>query len=173
MREYLGMRSGGTGTLSTFAGQYDVSIGEILRSPEPFFGYAPDILLSVFGMVTHVTSDDPGHIDPYTGENVVFDGVEKVKYGAEATYSALSWLAFGARYDRVIADTSDDSKTLAAISPRVMFRADWNSQDQVTLQYSHWWYGSGVIARTGVREIDDPSIEPDPNTFSLTASMWW
>ena len=35
-----------------------------------------------------------------------------------------------------IADTSDDSKTLAALSPRVIFRTDWNSQDQVTLQYT-------------------------------------
>jgi hypothetical protein len=173
MREYLGSRSGGTGTLSTLAAQYDVSIGEIVRSPEPFYGYAPDVLVSLFGMVTHVTSDDPGHIDPTTGAEVVFDGIEKLKYGAEVTYGFLPWLAVGGRYDRVIADTSDDTKTLAAISPRIIFRTDWNSQDQVTLQYSHWWYGSGVIVRSGLRGTDDPSIEPDPHTISLTASMWW
>jgi hypothetical protein len=173
MREYLGSRSGGTGTLSTFAAQYDVSIGEIVRNPQPFYGYAPDLLVSAFGMMTHVTSDDPGHIDPVTGAEVIYDGVDKLKYGAEATYSVLPWLAFGGRYDRVIADTSDDSKTLAAISPRVILRTDWNSQDQVTLQYSYWWYGSGVVAREGLRGIDDPSIEPDPHTISLTASMWW
>ena len=53
-----------------------------------------------------------------------------LKYGGEVTYSALSWLAVSGRYDRVIADVSDDSRTLAAFSPRVMFRTDWNSQDQ-------------------------------------------
>jgi len=85
----------------------------------------------------------------------------------------LPWLAFGGRYDRVIPNTDDDSQTLAALSPRVIFRTDWNSQDQVTLQYTRWWYGSGVVARTGTREVPDPSVEPDPNTISLTASMWW
>jgi hypothetical protein len=173
MREYLGMDSGGTGTLTTLGVQYDVSIGEILRSPQPFMGYAPDILVSAFGMFTHVTSDDPGHVDTATGRRVEYDGVDKLKYGLEVTYSALSWLAASGRYDRVIADISDDSRTLAAISPRVIFRTDWNSQDQVTLQYTRWMYGTGVIARTGVRGIDDPAVEPDADTFSLTASMWW
>jgi hypothetical protein len=173
MREYLGTRSDGTGTLTTTALQYDVSIGEIVRSPQPFYGYAPDVLVSVFGMYTHVTSDDPGHIDPYTGDEVVYDGVDKVKYGTEVTYGVLPWLAFSGRYDRVIPNTDDDSQTLAALSPRVIFRTDWNSQDQVTLQYTHWWYGSGVVARTGTRDVPDPSVEPDPHTISLTASMWW
>ena len=173
MEEYLGMDSGGTGTLTTAALQYDVSIGEIVRSPQPFYGYAPDVLVSVFGMYTHVTSDDPGYIDPFTGTDIVYDGVDKLKYGTEVTYGVLPWLAFGGRYDRVIPNTDDDSQTLAALSPRIIFRTDWNSQDQVTLQYTHWWYGSGVVARTGTFERPDPSIEPDPDTFSLTASMWW
>jgi hypothetical protein len=173
MEEYLGMDSGGTGTLTTAALQYDVSIGEIVRSPQPFYGYAPDVLVSVFGLYTHVTSDDPGTIDPFTGTDIVYDGVDKLKYGTEVTYGVLPWLAFGGRYDRVIPNTDDDSQTLAALSPRIIFRTDWNSQDQVTLQYTRWWYGSGVVARTGTHERPDPSVEPDPNTFSLTASMWW
>jgi hypothetical protein len=162
MQSYLGPASGGSGSLTTLGGQYDVSIGEIVRSPNAYAGYAPDIFASVFGMYTRVSSQD-----------AAYDSKSKVKYGGELTYSALSWLALSTRYDRVIADTSDAAKTFSAISPRLILRTDYNSQDQVTIQYSHWFYGSGVVVRTGYPPHDDPSIAPDSNTFSLTANLWW
>jgi hypothetical protein len=174
MREYLGPNSdNGTGSLTTLGGQYDVSIGEIVRHPQPFSGYGPDVVVSLFGMYTHVASEDPD-----------FDDVDKLKYGGEVTYSAFSWLALSTRYDRVVANTDDASRTFAVISPRVIFRTDYNSQDQVTLQYSRWFHGSGVVVRPGYApctpltgnaetQCGDPSVEPDADTFSLTASMWW
>ena len=162
MEEYLGPASNGNGALTTLGAQYDVSFGEIVRSPEPYSGYAPDIFMSLFTMYTGVTSDDPA-----------YDGVGKLKYGAEVTYSMLSWLALSTRYDRVVANLDDDKQTFAVVSPKLIFRTDYNSQDQVTLQYSRWLHGSGVNVRTGYPPREDPSIVPDPNTFSLTATMWW
>lgn len=175
MREYLGPQSGGTGKLITAAAQYDVSIGEILRGPERFSGYAPDVFISAFGLFTHVTSDDAD-----------YDGVDKLKYGGEVSYSALSWLAFSGRYDRVLARMGDATKTFAAISPRVILRTDFNSRDQVAIQYSHWFYGSDVVVRNTYAPCvpsllgskpdtacGDPSIVPDGDTLSVTASMWW
>ena len=164
MREYLGRNSGGNGSLFSMGAQYDVSIGEIVRFPAPFSGYGPDVYASLFGLYTHVTSDE-----------AAFDGVDKLKYGGEVTYSALSWLAFSGRYDRVVANTDDDTQTFAVISPRIIFRSDFNSQDQVTLQYSRWFYGSGVTVRNSYdpNRPADPSVVPDEQTISLTASMWW
>lgn len=162
IKNYFGPNSGGTGTLSTVGTQYDVSIGRIVRHPQPFSGYGPDLFASAFGIFTHVTSKDRA-----------YDDVNKLKYGAELTYSALSWFAVSTRYDRVVADTSNASKTFAVVSPRVIFRSDFNSQDQVTLQYSRWVYGSGVAARSGYPAVEDPSLVPDENVFSLAASMWW
>lgn len=162
MREYFGPDSGGTGQLTTLAAQYDVSIGEIVRDPQPFSGYGPDLLLSVFGIFTGVGSDDPD-----------YDGVKKYKYGGELSYSALSWLAFSGRYDRVVADSSDDTQTFAVISPRIILRTDYNSQDQVTIQYSRWMYGSGVNVRVGYPEEEDPSVRPDEHTISMNVNMWW
>jgi len=183
MREYFGPQSGGSGTLSTAGAQYDVSIGEIVRGSSPFSGYGPDVIVSAFGMVTHVTSHDKSTYvrDPATGRVLlnqpggkrVYDGVDKLKYGIEGVYSMLSWFAAGARYDRVVASTSDPDETLAAITPRLIFRSDYNSQDQVTLSYTHWFYGNGVILRPNYRELDDPSAVPDTDTFSLSATMWW
>ena len=162
MREYFGEDSGGTGSLTTFGGQYDLSIGALARYPQPFSGYGPDLIASIFGLYTSVGSDD-----------AAFDGVSKVKYGSELTYSALSWLAVSGRYDRVVANTDDDSQTFAVVSPRVILRTDYNSQDQVTIQYSHWMYGSGVAVRTGYPPEEDPSIRPDEDTLSMMVNMWW
>jgi hypothetical protein len=162
MREYLGPDSGGNGSLFTVGAQYDLSIGQLARYPMPFSGYGPDIVVSLFGIYTGVSSDDEA-----------YDGVTKMKYGSEVTYSAFSWLAFGGRYDRVVADTDDDTKTFAVISPRVILRTDYNSQDQVTLQYSRWMYGSGVPIRAGYPPRDDLSIRPDENTVSMNVNMWW
>jgi len=183
IKEYFGPDSKrGTGTLTSVGAQYDLSIGELIRKPSPFSGYGPDILVSAFGMLVSVQSEDKTTFvrDPSgilllnaPGGQPLYDGVLKLKYGAEATYSALSWFAFGARYDRVLANTDDDAQTLAAITPRLIFRTDYNSQDQVTLAYSHWWYGSGVVMRPNYRDLPDPSVEPDSDTFSLSATMWW
>lgn len=162
IREYLGPSSGGDGSLTTFGAQYDVSVGEIVRSPDPFSGYGPDVVVSAFGLLTSVSSDD-----------VEYDGITKVKYGGEVTYGPLAWLAGGLRYDRVLADVDDEPRTHAIISPRIIFRTDFNSQDQVVLQYSRFFYGSKVYVRTGYPAYDDPSRVPDDDVFSLTARMWW
>jgi hypothetical protein len=162
MQNYLGPNSNGTGKLATVGGQYDLSIGEIVRSPNPYSGYGPDLFASVFGMFTRVSSNDP-----------VYDGVSKVKYGAEVTYSALAWLALSTRYDRVVANVDDARQTFSVVSPRIILRSDYNSQDQITLQYSHWFYGSGVNVRTGYPPVDDPYTVPDENMLSLTANLWW
>jgi hypothetical protein len=148
----------------------------------PFSGYGPDIIVSVFGLFTHVQSADKTTefrladgtvLYDAPGGRPIYDGVNKLKYGGEVTYSALTWLAASLRYDRVVSDTELMAKTFAVISPRVILRTDFNSQDQVTLQYSHWMYGSAVTVRDGYPPRDVPWVEPDAHTFSLTASMGW
>lgn len=174
MQEYFGVNSGGTGTLLTLGGQYDLSVGQLLRHPQPFSGYGPDLVVSLFGMYTGVGSEDPA-----------FDDVDKLKYGGEVSYSVLSWLAFSGRYDRVVANADDASQTFAVLSPRIILRTDYNSQDQITLSYSRFFYGSGVVVRPtypkcppligapASYQCGDPSVEPDADMISLTASMWW
>jgi hypothetical protein len=162
MREYFGPDSGGNGTLFTVGGQYDLSLGQLARHPQPFSGYGPDIVVSLFGIYTSVSSPD-----------VDFHGIKKLKYGTEATYSMLPWLAAGMRYDRVQDDTSDDTRTFAVISPRLILRTDYNSQDQVTIQYSRWMYGSGVAVREGYPPEEDHAIRTDKHTLSMNVNMWW
>jgi hypothetical protein len=159
---YLGPNSGGTGTLFTVAGQYDLSIGRLLRYPYAFHGDAPDIVVSVFGMQTMVSSVDPA-----------FDGVIKRKVGTEVGYALLPWLATALRLDHVEPNDTDASQSFSVVTPRLIFRSRWQAHDQVVLQYSHWINGSGVIVRSGYPATYDPTIRPDEDMVSLSASMWW
>ena len=162
MRNYLGAASGGTGSLLTFAAQYDLSVARLLLYPNNFDGMSHDLVLSLFGMYTKVSSEDP-----------TADGVNKMKFGAEGAYTFFSWLAGSLRLDHVRPSSEDDGQTFSIISPRIIFRSDWQSRDQVVLQYSHWLYGDNPIVRSGYPAVDDPGLEPDEHMISLSASMWW
>lgn len=174
MKNYLGPLSGGTGKLLTFGAQYDLSIGKLLRYPEPFAGDAPDIVVSLFGMLSRVTSDDETQATDKNGEFYdVYDGVTKVKYGAEGGYALLPWLAVSGRYDQVVPNPNDTRLSYAVLSPRVIFRSGWNARDQVVLQYSRFFYGQFTTVRSGYPPTEDVAIVPDTDMFSLSASMWW
>ncbi|HVJ19322.1 MAG TPA: hypothetical protein VM686_28075 [Polyangiaceae bacterium] len=175
MDNYLGPQSAGTGKLVTIGGQYDLSVGRLLRYPTPFAGDAPDIVVSLFGMLTNVESDDVTQgVDPTTGETFsLYDGVRKMKFGAEASYSFLAWLAASARFDHVNPNSENDKFRYTAISPRVIFRSGWNAHDQVVLQYTRFLYSDLTTVRSGYPPADDVSVFPDEDMISLSASMWW
>ena len=178
MQNYLGLNSGGTGTLGTLGFQYDLSIGKLVSYPVPFSGDGPDLFVSVFGMFTHVTSADPG-VDPATANVMAgvtghpWSGTDKRKVGLEATYSLLPWLATSLRYDRVDPLTDDAHYSFAVVSPRVILRTDWQATDQIVIQYSHWFNGSNTLVRTGDPPMVDPAQIPDGDMLSISASMWW
>jgi hypothetical protein len=162
MDNYLGANSGGTGTLTTLAAQYDLSVVSVMRYPAIFAGDSPDLVLSVFGMQTHVTSNDR-----------LYDGVTKRKFGAEGGYSILPWLAASVRFDRVMPDSNESAHSFSILSPRIIFRTKWQAHDQVVLQYSHWMNNSAVVVRSGFPAVPDPTLHPDEDMLSLSASMWW
>jgi hypothetical protein len=178
MSNYFGLNSGGTGTLRTIGGQYDLSIGKLVSYPIPFSGDGPDVYVSVFGLLTHVTSADPG-VDPSTANVAAgvpghpWTGSDKRKLGLEATYSVLPWLAASLRYDRVDPLTDDAHYSFAVVSPRVILRTDWQATDQIVIQYSHWFNGSNTLVRTGDPPTVDPAQVPDGDMLSISASMWW
>ena len=118
MTEYFGANSGGSGDLTTVAAQYDVSVGNLLRYPQSFAGLGPDLVVSLFGVFTSVQSADPN-----------FDGINKLKYGAEVSYAPLSWLAFSrpVRPRHSATTSSDATKTTVILTPRVIFRSGYNA----------------------------------------------
>ncbi len=158
---YFGPKSGGTGQLLIFGGQYDLSLARLLRTDD-FKGDGPDIFLSLFAIATKVKSND-----------LDYDKFTKLKVGAEGTYSILPWLAAGVRYDIVKPDNKYNDYNFAVLSPRVIFRTGWQAHDQVTLQYSHWFDGRFTTVRDGYPPKPNVNISPDEDMVSLSASMWW
>ena len=165
MTEYFGPQSGGGGDLTIFGAQYDLSIGNLLRYPGTFDGNGPDVVASLYGLFTSVSSAQK---DP------AYDGVKKLKYGAEISYSPLSWLAVSGRYDRVIRNVDRGSQTSAILSPRLIFHSGYNSRDQIVLSYSHWFNGSNVVWLTGTPPAAPSTpVSLDEDVLSLMAAMWW
>jgi len=169
IQNYLGPNSAGNGNLTIIGGQYDLSLGKLVSYPIPFSGDGPDLFVSLFGMIVHTNSDD--HYFDQNGR--FYDGVTKWKAGGELTYSFLPWMAVSGRYDKVVTDTQDPSYGFAVVSPRIIFRSDWQSTDQIVLQYSHWFNGANTLIRVGDPPLENISFLPDKDMISLSASMWW
>ena len=166
---YLGPNSNGNGNLTTIGGQYDLSVGKLISYPVAFSGDGPDLFVSVFGMITHVNSDD----QTYDANGRYYGNVTMWKAGGEATYSFLPWMAVSGRYDRVVPDTIQGDRTFAVVSPRIIFRSDWLATDQIVLQYSRWFNGRNTLIRVGDPPMENVNFVPDENMISLSASMWW
>lgn len=161
MDEYLGPNSEGNGSLTVFGGQYDLSVARLMF-PEAYKGKSPDLRLSLFGAAVSVKSDDAD-----------YDGKQKLKAGGEATYDVASWFGVSTRFDHVRPDADDTRQAFTIISPRLLFHTDWQSRDELSLQYSHFIYGSTVVAERGFPPRPDPDVNPDKHVFTLSGTFWW
>jgi hypothetical protein len=158
---YLGPNSYGNGGLTTYGLQYDVSLSRALFGTL-YTGESPDVLISVFGIGTAVSSSDPK-----------FDGVFKLKGGVEATYDFLPWLGVSERFDHVRLNNSDDRQAFSILSSRLLFHTGWKARNEIAIQYSYFIDGVNVYARTGYPPVVDPSYNPDLNVLSLIGTIWW
>jgi hypothetical protein len=163
MERLLGRSSGGTGSLFIVGSEYTVSLGKLARYPEDFWGEGTDLLLGVFGMYDRTRSADPA-----------YDGAHSYKFGMEATYSALSWLAVSGRFDRLVPDDRHAERSFAVVSPKLVFRTNWQTRESVTLQYAKWLYGSSpVFEGDRVGLMNNPGQKLDDQMVAIYASMWW
>jgi hypothetical protein len=161
MNEYLGPNSGGNGGLTTFGAEYDLSVARMMFG-DRYRGKNPDVLFSLFGIGTKVQSNDPG-----------YDGVLKLKAGAEVTYSMQSWLGASGRFDHVRQNSAHNSQAFTIYTGRLLLHSNWRSRDEFALSYSHFVYGNSVYPETGYPPMDDPTQNPDRDVVSLSATFWW
>ena len=161
IEQYLGSNSNGNGSLTTFGAQYDLSVARLVFG-DLYTGVSPDVLVSLFGVMTHITSHDPAN-----------DGVNKLKGGAEVTYLPFSWFGVSERLDHVRHHGDDSTQAFTIWSSRLLFHPGWRTRGEVALQYSHFVNGSEVYVKAGYPPHLDKSINPDKDVFSLTATYWW
>jgi hypothetical protein len=161
MKNYLGPNSGGNGKLTTFGAQYDLSVSKMLYG-DLYTGESPDILLSLFTVGTSISSDD-----------LAYDGVFKLKGGAEAAYLPLSWFGLSERFDHVRLHGSDSKQAFTNYSSRLLFHLGWKSRAEFALQYSHFVYGSRVPVKSSYDPALAVAVNPDHDVFSLIGTYWW
>jgi hypothetical protein len=159
---FLGARAQGSGALWAVSTDYLLSLGRLLRYPEPFWGEGADLRLSVFGIWTHAISTDPD-----------YSGLTSLKYGADLEYAALPWLTAGVRADRVVPSTRDSSRSFSVLVPRLVFRSSWQSRETLVLQYSQWFYGSGIYYGANRSQYNVTNEPYDDKMFAIQAYIWW
>ncbi len=161
MSGYLGPNSNGNGTITAFGAQYDVSVSRLLFG-RAYNGKSADVLVSLFGVGAAVQSSDPN-----------YNGVLKLKGGAEVTYDFLPWLGASARFDHVRLDASDSTKSFSILSSRLLFHTNWLARDEIALQYSYFADGSNVYVRTGYPPALSTTANPDAYVLALVGTIWW
>jgi hypothetical protein len=157
-KRFFGPIGGGTAKMGVGGVEYSVGWGRLLRHGA-FTGDAPELTTSVFADGAFINSEDPDA-----------NGKVLVKFGSEVTYRFFSWLAASFRADYVAPNSKDQRESFEVISPKLIFKSDWLSHEQVTLAYTRWFYGADTHA-----EFPDDLTrnQLDNQMFALTFGMWF
>jgi hypothetical protein len=158
-KRFFGPQGGGTAKMVVAGFEYNVAWGRLLRYPVELSPNGPEFFTSVFLDFGHIASKDPDA-----------DGRMLLKFGAEATWRWQRWLAFSARADRVAPNSKDAQESFTVISPKLIFKSDWLSHEQVTLSYTRWLYGAHTHAEF---PNDFSRGQLDNDMFALTFGLWW
>ena len=163
-----------TGSIDSIEFQYVFSFGQLFWYPQAFWGQGPDLIASLFGMYNHINAPD----------NLPFDGINKLKVGAEMMYLPLAWFGAGFRYDLVDPDFGKSAadrlgspflSKFSVLSPRLVFRTDFVTHEQILVQYSRYFYNQPAAAmfpyngQPGGGNI----VGSDANAFQIAAIIWF
>lgn len=166
-----------TGDIDSVEAQWVFSFGQLFWYPNAFWGQGPDLIVSLFGMYNHIKAP----------LNPIYNGIDKLKFGADTTYLPLAWFGVGFRFDYVDPDfgKSDTERaatgapgfmnTFAVFSPRLVFRTDFVTHEQILVQYSRYFFDNAVSSmfpyntQAGAGGI--PSS--DKNAFQVAAIIWF
>jgi hypothetical protein len=169
--------SNGTGKISLAALQYTVSLGTLLRYPEEFWGEAPDLTVSVFGIYAHSVSgpevDGPRLINFTANPATNLGTRDMLKMGVETLYSVAPWLAIGDRIDYVAPALGDSSKSYQILTQKLVIRSDWTARETLVIQYSGWLLGDNVHVNGDNRLMNYTSARPDRHMLAIYGTMWW
>jgi hypothetical protein len=155
---YFGNESTGTGTIDTLLWQHTFSVSRFLWHPREFWGQGPDLQLTTFAMYNRVASDDP----MFTGATA------KLKLGGDVLWTPRPSLGFGARWDLVQPDMNDSTESFQVLSVRAVVRTRFTSNEEIWVQWSHYWNGENVRVAYPYE-----GMRPDSDVLSLSAVMWW
>jgi hypothetical protein len=180
---YLGRH--GDGTVNSIGFQYTFSLAAFLLRPQTWWGQGRDLTVQVFGMYNTITglSSDSTDIKGTDGF-----GTRKLKLGGQTLYTPLPYLSFGARFDYLKPNMDNSTHNFWVVSPRLIFRTEFVTHEQIIIQYQYYSYGSWYTTRGFGTSFVNPATlpspyggtgplfyptQPDKHTITIAASMWW
>jgi hypothetical protein len=156
---WWGQPTMGTGKLVAAGVNYGASIGRIVSYPVPFNTDGPDLAVNV------------GLIFAESWSNyAAYDSRARYKGGVDLLYTFLPYMAAGLRADVVVPSSHDSDETFYVVSPRLVFKSNWNSRDTVTLSYGKWFYGAHTHPEASLIVRSD---RLDDQLFALNVQIWW
>ena len=153
------------GTIDTILFQHSFSWAQLFHYPKAFWGQGPDLITTIFGMFNYVTAP----------LNMPFDGVKKLKFGGEVTYLPMPWFGMGARADFVRPNLDDSETGFSVFSPRLIFRTDFVTHEQIIIQYSRYFTGSEVYGMFPYNTQAGAGgfMGTDKNAAQIAAIIWF
>jgi hypothetical protein len=134
--------SNGNGNVLTLLGQYEAKLGDLLGASP--FGDGQDLTMKFYGMWNKVKSDDP-----------VANGITKLKVGTDFFFDAFPVLAFATRFDYLAPNSRYANQNFMILSPRIVFRSQLVTHEQITIQYSRYMYKQRECASGTPADIQD------------------
>ena len=139
-----GACSGGNGNVLSVGGQYEAKISDLLgQSP---FGEGQDLTWKLYGMFNKVGSNDPYQ-----------NGITKMKVGTDLFFDAAPALAFATRFDYLAPNSKVSNQNFMILSPRIVFRSQMVTHEQIALQYSRYIYKQRECVNGTPADIQDTS----------------
>lgn len=132
--------SRGTGTVDSVLAQWEFSTANFLQinsGGQKFWGEGQDARLILYGMFNKVGSDVKSKLA--NGKNI-FDGITKLKWGFDLQGALLPWLTVATRFDRVQPNSNIPEQSFMILSPRLVFKSNWVTREQISFQYSRYIY---------------------------------
>lgn len=170
--KYVAGTTNGNGTITSVGFQYSGSLAAYMTQ-KPFWGDGADVSFKVFAIYTKI-----GGLDKDSVDNVVqYMGTSKLKWGGDFTYSPMPVMAVALRYDNVNPDMNNGARSFMVFSPRLIFRTEFVTHEQVIIQYQYYKNNSAVQLPHPFNDNYDPAPwgneKPDTHAFTVAASMWW
>src|ERR1051325_10929206 len=104
----------GSGSVDTVTGQYEFHVNRVAKALNP-----QDVTIFLFGMLNHVSSEDPSLANADPNSTARSSSINKVKYGADVVVDILPWRGAGFRFDRVQPNSKTPEQSFSTIYPRV------------------------------------------------------
>jgi hypothetical protein len=123
-----------------------------------------------------------GGLDPSDEAAMKAQGKTKLKLGTQVLYTPLPSMSAGVRFDEVQPNMDDSTHSFWVLSPRMIFRTEFVTHEQIMLQYQYYSSTELVHQNSPTASLPYPygqvgnlwvPLKPDKHTFTIAASMWW